>query len=409
MRIELEIGHRLYRTSRHIGFALIAIIVSMTVMIVSLCVVVGFKQTICEKVSGFGAHIRVTNFENNNTYEMKPVEFSDSLLSRLRAFPHVESVTPFITKPGILKTDDAVQGVVVKAWQTDSTETSLPSRIRDFAANLTEGRMPQAENEVVLSSLLAERLGRRTGERMLCYFVGDDNVRARKVEITGLYATGFSEGDMLFVIGTMPLLRRLNGWSDTQVCGVEVMCDGLRHMEEAYDAVYFATCNRLDDEGNAMYAENLQQLNPQIFSWLDLLDMNVVVILVLMMAVCSFSIISALIILILSSVRLIGTLKALGATNEMVRRVFLTEAMMLVGRGMLIGNLIGLGLCAVQYYTHLLPLEASTYYVNFVPIAFPWLWWLLLNIAMAVLSLLIMLAPGSIVSRISPAVVMRFE
>lgn len=158
-----------------------------------------------------------------------------------------------------------------------------------------------------------------------------------------------------------------------------------------------------------MYVQTLEQLNPQIFAWLDLLDMNVVIIIVLMLLVSGFSIISGLIILILDSVQLIGTLKALGANNRFVRRIFVTEATMLVGRGMLYGNLLGLGLCALQYFTHLIPLDAATYYVNYVPIAFAWGWWLLLNIGTILVSVLILLAPSAIVTRISPAEVMRFE
>jgi lipoprotein-releasing system permease protein len=173
--------------------------------------------------------------------------------------------------------------------------------------------------------------------------------------------------------------------------------------------VYFATANRLDKDGNTLYTQNLQQLNPQIFGWLDLLDMNVIIIIVLMLCVSGFSIITGLIILILDSIALIGTLKALGANDRFVRRIFVYQALMLIGKGMLWGNIIGLGVCALQYFTHMIPLEASSYYVSYVPMAFAWGWWLLLNIGTLLVSWLILLAPSAIVTQISPAKVMHFE
>jgi lipoprotein-releasing system permease protein len=185
--------------------------------------------------------------------------------------------------------------------------------------------------------------------------------------------------------------------------------DDLKHLEKAADRVYFATANRLDEAGNAFYTQTLEQLNPQIFGWLDLLDMNVVIIIVLMLCVSGFSIVTGLIILILESITLIGTLKALGACNRFVRRIFMYESILLVSKGVLLGNLLGLGLVATQYFTHLIPLDAATYYVSYVPMAFPWLGLVGLNLGVLVVSWLVMLAPSAIVSQISPARVMHFE
>lgn len=371
----------------------------MTIMIISLCVVVGFKQTISSKVAGFGAHIRVVNFDNNQTYDIRSIAPSDTLLDHLKSMPHVANVSTYITKPGILKTDTEVQGIVLKAMDGDT---------RFWQDNLIAGTMPTDETDVILSESLCRLLHLGLNDRFLCYFV-EDEVRVRRLRITGIYSTGFSEGDNLFAIATMPLLRRLNGWSETEVSGIEIRVDNLKHLENVADRVFFATANRLDSDGNAMYIETLQQMNPQIFSWLDLLDMNVIIILLLMLAVSGFSIVSALIIMILNSVSTIGILKALGANNRWVRKLFIYQSLMLVGRGMLYGNLVGLGLCALQYFTHVLPLDSATYYVDYIPVAFPWVAWLLLNIVTLVVSLLVMLAPSAIAGRISPAQVMRFE
>lgn len=406
MRPETYIAQRLYfmsndqhRTSRPaVKVALAGITIGMLVMVITICVVVGFKQTIMDKMAGFGAHIQVVNFDSNNTYEMEPIAMPDSMLQALQAIPHVRSAQRFWTKPGIVKTDSAFQGVVLKG--TDYWDY--------FRANLVAGTLPQQENEVLLSQSVCRLLHLGIDDSFLCYFVGEQ-VRVRKFRIVGIYETGFKEYDELFMVGLPKAITRLNGWTEYQSSGVEVLVDDRQHISEVADAVYFKTANRLDEEGNAFYTQTLEQMNIQIFSWLDLLDMNVLVIIILMLCVSGFNIVSGLIILILDSVRLIGTLKALGADNLFIRRIFITQAAMLIGKGMVLGNVLGLGLCALQYFTHCLPLEASSYYVSYVPVAFPWLGWIALNLGTMAVSLLILLVPSAIISHISPAQVMHFE
>ena len=405
-RSEWKIAKRLYfseegkaRTSRPaVRVALGGIVIGVMVMIVAICVVVGFKQEIQRKVAGFGSHIQVVNFDNNATYELQPVEVSDSLLQKLRGLPYVKHVSTFASKPGILKTDSAFQGIIFKG--TDYWDY--------FAENLVSGSLPEEKNEVIISTVLASQLHLAVGDAILCYFVQED-LRVRKLYVSGLYNTCMSEMDRLFVLGDIDLVRQLNHWRASQASGVEVLVDDLRHLQEAADGVYFATANRLDEAGNAFYTQTLEQLNPQIFGWLDLLDMNVVIIIVLMLCVSGFSIITGLIILILESITLIGTLKALGTHNRFVRRIFIYEAILLVGKGMLWGNVLGLGLVAVQYFTQVIPLDASIYYVSYVPMAFPWGWLVALNIGVLLVAWVIMLAPSAIVSQISPAKVMHFE
>lgn len=406
MRPETYIAQRLYfmsndqhRTSRPaVRVALAGITIGILVMVITICVVVGFKQTIMDKMAGFGAHIQVVNFDSNNTYEMEPIAMPDSMLQALQALPHVRSAQRFWTKPGIVKTDSAFQGVVLKG--TDYWDY--------FRANLVAGTLPQQENEVLLSQAVCRLLHLGIDDSFLCYFVGEQ-VRVRKFRIVGIYETGFQEYDELFMVGLPKAITRLNGWTEYQSSGVEVLVDDRQHISEVADAVYFKTANRLDEEGNAFYTQTLEQMNIQIFSWLDLLDMNVLVIIILMLCVSGFNIVSGLIILILDSVRLIGTLKALGADNLFIRRIFITQAAMLIGKGMVLGNVLGLGLCALQYFTHCLPLEASSYYVSYVPVAFPWLGWIALNLGTMAVSLLILLVPSAIISHISPAQVMHFE
>ena len=405
-RTEWKIARRLYfseegkaRTSRPaVRVALGGIVIGVMVMIVAICVVVGFKEEVQRKVAGFGSHIQVVNFDNNATYELRPVDISDSLIHKLQGLPHVENVSTFASKPGILKTDSAFQGIIFKG--TDYWDY--------FAENLVVGSLPTAVNEVIVSTVLASQLHLTVGDHILCYFV-QESLRVRRLYISGLYNTCMSEMDRMFVMGDIALVRQLNHWTDSQASGIEVLVDDLKYLREVADRVYFATANRLDEAGNAFYTQTLEQLNPQIFGWLDLLDMNVIIIILLMLCVSGFSIITGLIILILESVNLIGTLKALGANNQFVRRIFIYEAILLVGKGMVFGNIIGLGLVALQHFTRIIPLDAATYYVSYVPMAFPWGWLIMLNLGVLVISWLVLLAPSAIVAQISPAKVMHFE
>lgn len=408
IRPETQIAMRLYfskdgekRTSRPaVRVALAGMIVGVLVMILTICVVVGFKQTITQKIAGFGAHIQLVSFDNNNTYDMQPIEVDDSLLYQLKSYPHVQAVAPFITKPGMLKTDSAFHGIVLKG--TDYWDF--------FAANLLEGTIPQAPQEVIISNSVLNRLDLQIGDAINAYFVDESDVRARRWKIVGVYQTGFEQFDQLFVLTSLEATRRLQGWEEKTYSGVEVLLNDVNHIEEVADEMYFDVVNRVDENGyNIYYIQTLHQQNPAIFAWLDLLDMNVVVIIILMLLVAGFNIISGLIILIMESVQLIGTLKAMGADNRFVRRIFLTQAALLVGKGVLWGNIIGLAIAAIQYFGHLIPLDPITYYVSYVPIAFAWEWIILLNVLTIALSMLILLLPSMLITRISPAKVMHFE
>ena len=380
--------------------ALAGIIVGVVVMILTICIVVGFKQTITEKVAGFGAHIQVVSFDNNNTYDLQPIVVGDTLLNKLGSYEHVVKAAPFITKPGMLKTDSAFHGIVLKGTDYWSF----------FGRRIVEGGTPIGPNQVVISNAIAEQLVLDVGDKVHAYFVDESDVKARLFSVCGIYDTGFSLYDDLFIVTTLRDARRLQGWEADTYSGVEILIDDMKHLDEVADKIYFATVNHVDEHGyNAYYVQTLQEQNPAIFAWLDLLDMNVVVIIVLMLLVAGFNIVSGLIIMILDGVQLIGTLKALGADNRFVRRIFLTQASWLIGKGVLYGNLLGAVLAYVQYMYHLVPLDAATYYVSYVPIAFPWGWLLLLNAVTIGLSLLILLLPSMIITKISPAKVMHFE
>ena len=404
----LKIALKLYfsqqgekRNSRPaVRVALAGMIVGVMVMILTVCIVVGFKQTVTQQVAGFGAHIQVVSFDNNNTFDLQPIEVSDSLLLSLNSFAHVEKASPFVTKPGMLKTDSAFHGIVLKG--TDYWGF--------FGRKIVEGVIPAAPNQVVISRSIATALQLNVGDAVNAYFVDEENVRARRFTICGLYDTGFGQFDDMFVLTTLRDALRLQGWDNHTFSGVEILVDNLNRIDEVADEIYFSTVNHVDDNGyQVYYVQTLIEQNPAIFAWLDLLDMNVVVIIILMLLVAGFNIVSGLIILILDGIQLIGTLKALGADNRFVRQIFLFQAAMLVGKGILYGNALGLMLAAVQYEYHFIPLDSATYYVSYVPVAFPWMWLLLLNVLTIGVSMLILLLPSMIITKISPAKVMHFE
>lgn len=404
---EIALAMRLYFSQegekRHsrpaVRVALAGMVVGVMVMILTICIVIGFKQTITQKVAGFGAHIQVVSFDNNNTYDMQPIEVSDSLLAHLASFEHVVTAAPFITKPGMLKTEKAFQGMVLKG--TDYWDF--------FAANLVEGALPSSPLEVLMSRSMARKMCLKVGDAVPAYFV-DADVRARRFTISGLYDSGFGSYDDLFVLTGYETARRLQNWDKNIYSGVEILIDDISCLDEVADRIYFATVRQMDDNGyHVYYVQTLHQQNPAIFAWLDLLDMNVVVIIILMLLVAGFNIVSGLIILILDGVQLIGTLKALGADNRFVRRIFISQAAVLIGKGVLWGNVIGLGLAALQYLTHWVSLDAAAYYVDYVPVAFAWGWLIALNVLTVAVSLLILLLPSMIITKISPAKVMHFE
>lgn len=414
MNTELQIARRLYyssashRTARPaVRVALAGITIGVMVMLLTVCVVVGFKQTVTEKVAGFGAHIQIVSFDNNNTYEYQPILAPDSLLTMLSGMQHVTSVNTFATKPGMLKTDNDFQGIVLKGLPVGDNQQSTDAW-RFFSKDLIEGSLPTLPNETLISEQNARQLNLAVGESVLCYFVGDA-LKVRRFTIAGIYNSSLLDYDKLFVLCPLETVTQLNGWDEGQVSGIELRLDDLLYLDAAYDNVYYAVANRLDEQGSAYYPQSLIQQHPAVFYWLDLLDMNVWVIILLMLAVSGFNIVSGLIILILDAIPLIGILKALGANNHFIRRIFIWEATTLISKGMLWGNILGLLLAALQYYLHLIPLDAATYYVSYVPITFPWLGLIALNLLILMVSVLTLLAPTSLATRISPARVMHFE
>lgn len=388
-----------------VRIAILGIAIGLAVMLIAVSIVLGFKQEIRNKTIGFGGHIQITNFDSNNTYEMAPISINDSLKHEIALIKGVRHIQPFATKPGIIKTNDQFQGIVLKGIDRDFDWNF-------FKANMVDGDTlnvnDSLQNKVVISKHLADLFKLKTGDSFFTYFI-QDQIRARKFTISGIYSTNFIEYDKLFILTDIRQVQNLNQWSESQVSGYEVLINDFNEIDAVGDEVYFLTANKLQSDGSSYYTQTIKDINPQIFSWLDLLDMNVWVILFLMLAVAGFNMISGLLILILERTNMIGILKSIGATNWSVRKIFLYHSLFLIGKGMLWGNIAGLLLCAIQYFTGILPLDPEAYYISTVPILFNWPLIILLNAGTLLASILMMIGPSYLITKILPATIIRYE
>ncbi len=415
MNAELFIAKRIYKgeskdnknvSSPAIKIAVAGIALGLAVMIVAVCIIVGFKNEVRGKVIGFGSHIQITAFSNNSSHEHMPIAISDTIEEALRHNPEIRHFQKFITKPGIIKTDDDFSGVVLKGISGDYDWGF-------FRANLVEGTVIQPNdtttgNQAIISESIANKLKLKLGDRFTCYFV-QDPVRARRFDITGIYKTNFEDYDQFIVITEKDILGKLNEWDEDMVSGIEVLVHDYNKLDETAMDMFFEMASYKDRLGTPLYTRSIKEINPMIFNWLNLLDMNVWVIIILMLVVSGFTMISGLLIIILERTNMIGILKSIGARDFSIRKVFLYLSSLLIGKGMIWGNVIALVLCLIQDRLQIFKLDPSIYYLSAVPIDLNPLYIILLNIGTLLVSLLMMIGPSYLVAKITPAKSIRFE
>lgn len=412
--MELFIARRLYKSeqgSRSVSrpavlIAQIGVALGLAVMLVTIAVSFGFKHEVREKAVGFSSHIHISNYESGQSHEALSVAADSVLLGRLVAIPSVEHVQRYAAKPGVFRTDNDFIGYILKGVGEDYD-------LSFYAQYLKEGVLPQfsdsvASGNILISRVIADKLQLGVGDKVDSYFL-QGTMRARRYTVAGIYETGFNEYDRLFVIADLKAVQALNRWEPDQVTGVEVALTDFSKVEDMNWELGTMLDRTEDKYGNQYLVQSVTDINPGLFAWLDVLDMNVWLILALMIGVAGFTMISGLLILIIERTQFIGILKALGASNASVRKAFLYLAMLIIGKGMLWGNIVGLGLCAVQKFTGLIPLDPANYYLDRVPIEFNWLFILAVNVVMFVLSVLILIVPSHLISRIYPTKAMRFE
>ena len=367
----------------------------------------GFKHAIRDKVVGFGSHIQVAEFSMLQQGTDSPIEVDDSVMNVLQHIEGVKHVQRFAMKQGILKTDSDFLGVAFKGVGAEFDSTFIHQ-------HLLEGAVPKfsdksSGNKILVSKVMADKLKLTCGSRIFAYFIDDSGVRTRRFTIAGIYQTNLTQYDNVMCYVDLYTAVKLNGWQEDMASGAELQVDHFDKLDEVENRVVKLVNRTTDKYGNTYSSKTIKELSPQIFSWLDLLDLNVWIILIIMMAVAAVTMISGLLIIILERTQMIGLMKALGARNPMVRHTFMWFAAFIIGRGLLWGNMIALALVALQYFTGIVKLDPATYYVSSVPVEVNVLFVVLLNIGTLLISLLVLIGPSFLISHIHPAKTMTYE
>ena len=417
MNFPLFIARRIY--SDHIGdqqkvskpairIAVAGVAIGLAVMIISVCVVLGFKHTIRDKVVGFGSHIQVANFYTLQSSAIdQPIAIGDSMMNVLKRTDGVKHVQRFAMKQGILKTDNDFLGVMFKGVGPEFDSTFIHK-------SMVEGSIPhfsdqQSTNRILISKDMASKLRVKAGDRIFAYFIGEGGVRTRRFTISGVYQTNLAQYDKTTCFCDLYTARKLNAWTDDMVTGAELTVNDFKQLGTTANDIINRVNRTQDQYGNTFSSKTIRELSPQIFSWLDLLDLNVWIILAIMIAVAVVTMISGLLIIILERTTMIGVLKALGARNSTVRHTFLWFAAFIIGKGLLIGDALALALILLQKFTGFAKLDPQTYYVDVVPVELDWTLIVALNIATMLIALFVLIAPSYLVSHIHPAKSMRYE
>ncbi|MAW21809.1 MAG: hypothetical protein CMD16_05395 [Flavobacteriales bacterium] len=407
MNVEYFIARKLFTAKEEnnsytrpiLRIAILAIALSVSVMLLSVMVVTGFKDDISNKVLGFNSHITISNFTNNQSYESEPISIEQDFYPSIKDEKGIKNINVFATKAGIVKTADEIHGVILKGVSFDYDWSFFKDNL--VSGNVFDIKDSVKSNNILISEEVAKKLKLEIDDDFIIYFV-QDPPRVRKFKIKGIYNTSMIDFDKLFVIADLKHIQSLNGWSDYQVGGFEITIDNFDNLNKLTERIYEQVPYDLN-------AQSIKEKVPQIFDWLDLQDINVRVILVLMLVVGVINMITALLILILERTRMIGILKAIGANNWSVRKVFLYSAVHLIVKGLFLGNLIGLGFGFLQQKFRIISLDPETYYMNTVPINFDLSYILLLNIGTIIVCYLILIIPSVIITKITPIKAIRFQ
>lgn len=393
-----------------IRIATVGVALGIAVMVVSVCVVKGYQNEVRARLMGFASPVEVLDQRSSASPENYPIIADKSMVKAISALSGVKGVQRVSEKMGILKTNDAFQTIMLKGVGKDYDLSFLKSQ-------MVEGKMPEwksedgGSNDIVISRKQADALNLKVGSKVYAYFISDD-IKLRRLHVAGIYETYISQFDNYYVWADEATVAQLNGWEGDECSILEVKTESLDDMPQVQVGVNKIIASITNNPRRISYTTMSLAENPRTAStleWLKLLDFNVVVILALMIGVAGFTMVSGLLILILERTRTIGILKSLGATNTRVRHTFIVYAMLIVLRGLIYGNIVGLGIVALQKYFHMVSLNPATYYVSAVPVEFPWIWVVALNIATLAITTLALVIPSFVVSRIQPAKAVRFE
>lgn len=389
-----------------ISIAKISIALGICIMILAVAIVTGFKSEITNKVIGFGSHIQISNYDNNSSFETQPIDKNLISKEKIESLPGVAHLQSFATKPGILKTKSEIQGVVLNGIEKDFDWSFFKSHLVD--GNIINVQDSAKSNEILISKKLSQLLHLKIGDKLSVYFI-QQPPRERRFTISGIFNTGMEEFDKLFLICDMRHIQKLNDWTENQVSGYEIFIENFDDLEYIEQQVRGITASAFTEDGAGLKVRTIVRKYPQIFSWLDMLDVNVWIILSLMVLVAGFNMISGLLIIILEKTNMIGILKALGTPNWSVRKIFLYQSSMIIGKGMLWGNIVGILFCLLQHHFQIIPLDPTNYYVDTVPINLKVSHLILLNVGSLIITVSMLLIPSYLITKITPAKAIQFD
>lgn len=394
---------------RIVNIALFGIVLGLVVLILSVAIVTGYKSEVGRKVIGFGSHLQIVNLDSNQSFETAPISEVQPFIQELKNMEGIRHVQVFATKPGIIRTDDEIQGVVLKGIGSDfdwsffqeNKVAGEPFHVQDTVRS----------NKVWVSKQMADLLKLKLGDDLIMFFIHQSEFvpRQRKFELAGIYKTSLEEFDRMFVLVDINHIRRLNNWKNDEVSGFEILVNDFKTLSDQENEVHHLLLRNSVADGSVLQVVSIKEKYRHIFDWLSLLDMNVWIILVLMVLVAGFNMVSSLLVIILERTQMIGILKAMGARNWSIRKVFLYFSVLLILKALVLGNLIGVGICLIQKYTHVLRLDPASYYLEYVPINLN-IWHLvLLNVGTISVTMLMLLLPSYFITKVSPEKTIRFE
>jgi len=352
-----------------------------------------------QKVSSFDAHIQISGFSNNKSYEQSSINRNQDFLPKIANIEGVKNIQVYAQKGGILKANKTIQGVMMKGVGSDYDWSNMQNWL--IAGTVPHYQDSTKSKDIIISKNIANKLNVSVGDCVLMYII-QDPPRVRKFYIKGIYHSGLEEFDSRYILGDIQQIQKLNKWDKDQIAGFEVMIDDYEQLHRITDEIN----NEISYD---LIATNIRQRYPFIMDWLNLLDTNVYFILGLMVLISGITMMGTILILILEKTNMIGTLKALGANNRSIRKIFIFNALYLIIRGLILGNIIGIGLAAIQYFFKIIPLDADTYYMDTIPIYFSFTSLLLLNLGTIFITSLMMLWPSHVISKISPIKALRFD
>lgn len=391
-----------------INFAVAGIAIGIIVIILSVSITIGFKKEVKNKVVGFGSHIQLLNYSTSNSYDNTPILSDEDWIYNIRNHPNIKYAERFATKTGIIHTGKEIEGVVLKGFGKEHTWEF-------FKNHLTKGEVldlkkEEQNNGILISQIMASRMKLKVGDPIRMFFMKQNATapQLRKFIIKGIFSTSINEFDRMFAIVDIRQIQRLNKWAPNQISGFDIIVNDFNKLEETTYEAQNIILNYQQDV-LTVRAINITHKYREIFDWLNLIDMNVWVILGLMIAVAGFNMVSGILILILERTQMIGTLKALGAENKSIRKLFLIIAGFLITKGLLWGNILALAICFIQNKFSLIPLDPNSYYVDTVPIELNFTYLVILNIATLLITIIMLVIPSMFISRISPDKAIKFD